>query len=582
MGREAHRAPGAPEARPRLRWFDFLLLAVVASLLWSVWTLGTGMVAPLEISQQPLDQSLSSLPYYAGRTLLRMWMAFGLSLAFALATGYAAARNRRAGAVLLPLLDVLQSVPVLGFLSATAPIFLKLFPHSLLGMECASIFAIFTGQTWNLCFAFYQALRSLPPELEEATRVCRLSRWQRFSILELPAATNTLVWNAMLSFGGGWFFVVQSEALTVLHQRIQLPGLGSLMAVALETASTPKALQTIAAMLTVILATDQLVWRPLLDWSERFKLELSSGNPEARSAVYRLLQASRLREWLHAWVGRRRGGRHRIRFSKIIRTPLLTSVFHMFRWLCRIGAACLAAAVLLWALKGVPDFGFAVLRAIRTVDLPVLFRSSLLTLLRVLGMTVIATVVWVPVAVVLGQSRRATRVLQPLFEIAASFPVNMTFPFIVGFFVTHHVAMGWGSILLLALGPQWYVLFNVAGGAAAIPGDLHEAGRCYGLHGWNRWKLLLLPAIFPTWVTGACTAAGAAWNASIVAEVATWGSTTLRAEGLGSLVAEATEQNNGGALAAGVGMMAMLVVLMNKMLWRPLYSLAQRRFGFGT
>lgn len=578
--RELPHALGAPGARPRLRWLDFLLLAAVASLLWSLQNLGAGMLAPLDVSQKPLDQSISSLPYYAGRTVLRMWIAFGFSLTFALGTGYAAAHNRWARAILLPLLDVLQSVPVLGFLSATAPLFLGLFPHSLLGMECASIFAIFTGQTWNLCFAFYQSLRSLPADLQEATHVCHLNRWQRFTVLELPAAANNLVWNAMLSFGGGWFFVVQSEAVTVLQQRIQLPGLGSLMAASLDAADTSGALRAIAAMLAVILLTDQLVWRPLLDWSEKFKLELLSGNSKPRSPVYRLLQASRLPAWLEANIAAPIRRRNWANLQKTL--PRAASALKALWGLCRIGALCALSVLSLLAIKSTAGALPLLLHELQDVDLPRIVWLSALTLLRVLLMTALASAIWVPVAVMLGQSRRATRVLQPLFEMAASFPVNMTFPFIVGFFVSHHVSMNWGSILLLALGPQWYILFNVTGGAASIPNDLREAAKCYGLRGVSRWKFLLLPAVFPAWVTGACTAAGAAWNASIVAEVATWGSTTLKAEGLGSLIAEATQKDNGGELAAGVGMMALLVVLMNKLLWRPLYALAERRCGLGA
>jgi NitT/TauT family transport system permease protein len=580
------RAPrhvlGAPGARPRLGWLDFLILAAVACLLWGLRDLGTGMLAPLGVSQTPLDQSPAKLPYYAARTVLRMWIAFCFSLAFAMATGYAAARNRWARTILLPLLDVLQSVPVLGFLSATTPFFLRLFPHSLLGMECASIFAIFTGQTWNLCFAFYQSLRSLPVDLEEATHICHLNRWQRFTILELPAAANNLVWNAMLSFGGGWFFVVQSEAVTVLEQRIQLPGLGSLMAASLDSADTAGAVRAIAAMLFVILLSDQLVWRPLMDWSEKFKLELSTGTSTPGSPLFRLLQNSRLPLWFGATIAApiRRwdwGG-----LRKILRRPAPARACKTLWNLCRISAACLLGALLFLVLKTIANAVPHLLHELRTVNLSRLAWLSALTLLRVLLMTVLASVVWVPVAVLLGQSRRATRVLQPLFEMAASFPVNMTFPFIVGFFVANHIPMAWGSILLLALGPQWYILFNVTGGAASIPGDLREAARCYGLRGFARWRFLLLPAVFPAWVTGACTAAGAAWNASIVAEVATWGSTTLRAEGLGSLIAEAAQKDNSGELAAGVGMMALLVVLMNKLLWRPLYALAERRFGLGA
>ncbi len=580
--RESSRPPGAPKARPHLGWPDFLILAFVPILVWGLWDLGSGMIAPLDPSQEPLEQSLGRLPYYAGRTVLRMWIAFGFSLAFALASGYLAARNRRARAVLLPLLDVLQSVPVLGFLSATAPLFLRLFPHSLLGMECASIFAIFTGQTWNLCFAFYQSLRNLPADLEEATHICHLTRWQRFSILELPAATNTLVWNAMLSFGGGWFFVVQSEAVTVLQRRIQLPGLGSLMAVSLENADRPKAVWAIAAMLAVILATDQLLWRPLLDWSERFKLETSSAVPPARSPVYRLLQGSRLPEWLRAHLGRRAKGHRFLRFPNLRRRTFSHPLWTFTGKVLRAFVLFVAVALSLYALQKISGSAPFLIREIQKLDLLNLLRSSALTLSRVAAMTLIASVVWVPVAIILGQSRRLTRALQPLFEMASSFPVNMTFPFVVGFFVNHNVPMAWGSILLLLLGPQWYILFNVTGGAASIPGDLLEAARCYDVHGFNRWRILLLPAVFPAWVTGACTAAGAAWNASIVAEVATWGETTLRAEGLGSLIAGATEKNNGGELAAGVGMMALLVVLMNKLLWRPLYGLAERRSDLGS
>jgi NitT/TauT family transport system permease protein len=540
------------------------------------------MLAPLDVAQTPLDQSPASLPYYAGRTVLRMWFAFVLSFTFALATGYASAHNRWARAILLPLLDVLQSVPVLGFLSATAPLFLQLFPRSLLGMECASIFAIFTGQTWNLCFAFYQSLRSLPADLQEATRICRLNRWQRFTTLELPGAANNLVWNAMLSFGGGWFFVVQSEAVTVLQQRIQLPGLGSLMAASLERADTLGAVQAIAAMLAVILLTDQLVWRPLLDWSERFRLELSTGRRGPRSLVFRLLRASRLPGWFSANVASPVGRWNWVGLRKMLRRPGPARASRNLWRLCRVGGICLLATLSFLALKTSAGAVPLLLYEMQKVNLPSVLWLSALTLLRVLVMTALASAIWVPVAVVLGQSRRATRLLQPLFEMAASFPVNMTYPFLVGFFVARHISMNWGSILLLALGPQWYILFNVTGGAASIPSDLREAAQCYGLRGIARWKFLLLPAVFPAWVTGACTAAGAAWNASIVAEIATWGSTTLRAEGLGSLIAEAAQKDNGGELAAGVGMMAFLVVLMNKLLWRPLYAAAERRFGLGT
>ncbi len=411
--------------------------------------------------------------------------------------------------------------------------------------------------------------------------MCRLSAWQRFSILELPAATNNLVWNAILSFGGGWFFVVQSEAVTVQSQRIQLPGLGSLMAASLETADTAKALQSIGAMVAVIWATDQLLWRPLLDWSERFKTEPSPGDASPGSKVYRLLQGSNLPAWIRAHV---QFGSDTWRWWLLTAFPRGTRSSTPLRLLigglCRKGAQLLAVTLALLALWKIANNTTLIVGELARLDLPKLLRAATKTLLRVCAMTLVASAVWVPVAVLLGQSRRASRILQPVFQMAASFPVNMTFPLIVGFFVAHRVSMEWGSVLLLLVGPQWYVLFNVTGAAASTPEDLKEVARCYGLRGLNRWKVLLLPAVYPAWVTGACTATGAAWNASIVAEVATWGPTTLRAEGLGSLISGAVEGNHGTELAVGIGMMASLVVLMNKLLWRPLYALAERRFGF--
>jgi NitT/TauT family transport system permease protein len=571
---------GKCRVRARLRWMDFLILGAVMLLVWAVGRLGADMFARVDSSRKALDTSFGNTLYCSGRTVLRMWIAFGFSLAFALGVGYAAARNSSARAILLPLLDVLQSVPVLGFLSAAVPFLGRLFAGSPLGMECASIFAIFTGQTWNLCFAFYQSLRGIPSDLEDASRVCHLGAWRKFTVLELPSAANNLAWNAMLSFGGGWFFVVQSEAITVMGRQIELPGLGSMMAASIERADTAGALNATAAMLLVVLLTDQLVWRPLLDWSERFKLEPATGAAVSRSFVFRLLQSSRLLGWFKALFG---GGLAACeqRFREGFRSPVISRAWAVAMGLCRLGMVLVGMGFIILAGDAMAAVAPFVLGEIDGVDWGRTLWLSVLTLLRVLLMTLVASVLWVPLAVVVGQSKPATRTLQPFFEMAASFPVNMAFPFVIGWFVAHRIPMDWGAVLLLALGAQWYILFNVTGAAASLPFDLSEVARGYGLRGFNRWRILLLPSIFPAWVTGASTAAGAAWNASIVAELATWGSTTLEAKGLGSLIARAAERGRYGELIAGVGVMSVLVVLTNKLLWRPLYALAERRFGMG-
>ncbi|HUP08905.1 MAG TPA: ABC transporter permease subunit, partial [Caldimonas sp.] len=503
--------------------------------------------------------------------------AFAFSLAFAIGTGYAAAKSRRARAFILPALDVLQSVPVLGFLSATVTGFMALFPGSLLGVECASIFAIFTGQVWNMAFGFYHSMVTVPADLEEAASTYRLGRWQRFGTVELPAAAHSLIWNSMMSFGGGWFFVAQSEAISVMNRDIKLPGLGSYMALAIERGDNHAMLLAVLAMLALIVASDQLVWRPLLAYADRFKIELTASSQPPRSWVYDLLRGAYVFTWLrrHAWepladalsrAGRGSDDRDAGSRNRWWRRARHAVAVALFAWIGYEALGALAAAVVgLHGTLTLPRLGHIV-------------GLGVLTALRVVAMTVLATLVWTPVGVWIGLHPKWARYAQPLAQIGASFPVNMTFPLVVGLFVAWGASLNWGSVLLIAMGTQWYILFNVIAGAMTIPNDLQEAARVYGLRRWDLWRTLFLPAIFPFWVTGACTAAGGAWNASIVAELAAWGSTTLKADGLGAYIAEVTKSGETPMIVTSIAVMSLFVVTMNKLIWRRLYAYAERRF----
>ena len=564
--------------RPRFTWIDGLVLLVLFGLLWSAMHFGRGMLVAFDPAGVPeLDFSTSQIPYYAGRTLLRMWIAFAFSLFFAISLGYLAAKSLSARAVILPALDVLQSVPVLGFLSATVVGFMALFPGSLLGVECAAIFAIFTGQVWNMAFGFYHSMVTIPTDMQEAASTYGLSRWQRFRTVELPASVHSLIWNSMMSFGGGWFFVAQSEAISVMNKDIKLPGLGSYMAMAIEKGDNHAALMAVIAMLVLILVSDQLVWRPLLAWADKFKMELTESGLSPTSWVYKLLRGTYVFTWLTLRVWQpledaldRTLWRFKPRTGRARRSTV--------NWPLRIAGIALACWLGYEVIRGVLAAISALHGALTVASFGHIVWLGFLTLLRVLAMTVLATLIWTPIGVWIGFHPKVARFAQPLAQIGASFPVNMTFPLIVGLFVATNTSMNWGSILLIAMGTQWYILFNVIAGAMAIPNDLKEVARIYGLRNWQLWRTLILPAIFPFWVTGACTAAGGAWNASIVAELATWGDTTLKADGLGAYIAEVTKSGNTPLIIASIGVMSLFVVLMNKLLWRRLYAYAERRF----
>ena len=565
----------------RLTWVDVVVVIGVLALIKVLVALGGDMRARFDELHPPslsLDEAL--IPYYTARTVLRMFIAFGASLMFTLAFGYIAARNPRARKVMLPVLDILQSVPVLGFLSVTVTGFIALFPGSLLGVECASIFAIFTAQAWNMTFGFYHSLVTIPEDLREAASVYRLNRWQRFGTVELPSSAIGLIWNSMMSFGGGWFFVAQSEAISVLNKNIKLPGLGSYMAAAVEQGNTRAAVYAIVAMIATIVIIDQLFWRPLVAWAEKFKMEQTAAGDAPRSWMLDFLRGSSL-----VRVAVARAGEMASRSSQVASTAIADAAEQFKRRApapvlpsLRIGLWLVIAAgvgLLAYDLVGVSRQIRTELTRSQILDVVGL---GMLTLLRVAAMTVIATAIWTPIGVWIGLRPRVARYAQPLAQIAASFPVNMTFPFVVGLFIALDLPMDVGSIFLMALGTQWYILFNVIAGAMAIPSDLREAAKLFGLSRWRLWKTLIIPAIFPFWVTGAVTATGGAWNASIVAEVATWGKQKLVAHGLGAYIAQVTEKGDQPAIYVSIAVMATFVVVINRTFWRRLYDLAERKY----
>lgn len=523
----------------------------------------------IEISLDP-----AQLPLYAARSTLRMFIALFCSFIFTLVYGYIAAHSPRAEKVMIPLLDILQSVPVLGFLSVTVTAFIALFPGSLWGLEAASIFAIFTSQVWNMTFSFYQSLRTVPKELQEAASLYHLSRWTRFTTLEVPAAAIGLLWNAMMSFGGGWFFVAASEAISVLNQEYTLPGIGSYVAAAIANenlAALGWALLTIAI---VIVLVDQMFWRPLIAWSDKFRMEQSASAEAPESWVYDLLQTARIPRLLGKTLAPTREAINQLlsrltRFGSTFRAD--ADQEQQGDRLYNLLLLIIIGLLIAWALHFI----------LTTVGLGEVFKTiwlGTLTLLRVTLLLLLATVIWTPIGVAIGFNPKLARTLQPVVQFLASFPANFIFPFATLFFIRTHISIEWGSILLMALGAQWYILFNSIAGAQSIPTDLREMADDIGLKGWQRWKKLIIPGIFSAWVTGGVTASGGAWNASIVSEVVAWGPTTLTATGLGTYIAEATSAGDWPRITLGIGMMSLFVVGLNRLLWRRLYQLAEIKY----
>jgi NitT/TauT family transport system permease protein len=563
--------------RPALRWPDIIVGAALLALLFGLLRLAPALnapflpkTAPSQVSTDPAD-----LPYYAVRSLVRMFAGLILSVLFTFVYATAAARSRRAAKVLIPVLDILQSVPVLGFLSVTVTAFIALFKGSELGLECASIFAIFTSMAWNMTFAFYHSLVSQPRDLDEAARVLRLTRWQRFWRVDVPSGMIPLVWNGMMSFGGAWFFLAASESISVLNHHYALPGIGSYAAVAIANGNLGEIGIAIGVMIVLVIGVNFLFWRPITAWADRFRVEESEAAERPRSIVLDVLRRSQVPQQLGRPlrpVGRLLDGATRP--FGLAEHPL--SVSRSRERTGDVFFAGVVAAVVVYgawealgyvrATTGLGEFGYA-------------FALGAATFARVMLLTVIATVVWVPVGVWIGMNPKVTRFAQPIVQVFASFPANFVFPLATVVFLAWHIPLDAGAVLLMALGAQWYILFNVIAGASAIPSDLREAMTSLGVHGWLRWKKFILPAVFSSYVTGGITAAGGAWNASIVAEVVIYGHHHLTAIGLGAYIAQATATGNFPRILVGISVMSVYVVAANRLLWRRLYALAERRYS---
>ncbi len=563
----------------RPQFIDVPIFVLVIALIWVVGSMGRDMSTSFSGVTPTLDLAYKHIPYYTARSTLRMFIAYGFSLLFTLIVGYIAAHSTRARTLILPALDILQSVPVLGFLSVTITGFMSLFPGSLLGVEAASIFAIFTAQVWNMTFGFYHSLVTIPRDLTEAATAFDLTPWERFKTVELPSGAISLIWNSMMSFGGGWFFVVQSEAISVLNRKIALPGLGSYLSLALERGDTKAAWLAVLSMMCVVVLIDQIFWRPIVAWSQKYRVELVESTETQTSWALELGRRS--------WILRRLFALVTSAFAKIT-DFLMTNT--MDRAQTRINRNPSyqkfvdgLSMILIFAI--LMSIGYESVRLVREIhtnmnldEIRKIFKLGLFTMGRVFIMVVVATLVWTPIGVWIGFRPAIAKFAQPLAQIAASFPVNMAFPFIVGFFIGHSISINWGSILLLALGTQWYILFNVIAGASSVPSDLKESAAVFGLRGWRCWRTLIIPAIFPYWVTGACTAAGGAWNASIVAEFVNWGNKTLIADGLGAFITQVTARGDWPAIFCSILVMSVFVVILNRLLWRNLYDLAEKKY----
>ena len=557
------------------RW-DVLAILLILGLLIFLGEASRNLFEPLaELQRQPPSLDPRNLPEYAARTTLRILIAMVLSLVFTFTYATLAAKSRSAERLLVPLLDILQSVPILGFISVTVVFFMSLAPGRVLGAEFASIFAIFTSQAWNMAFSFYQSLRTVPIELEEATRNFRLSAWMRFWRLDVPFAIPQLIWNMMMSMSGSWFFVVASEAISVGNTTVTLPGIGSYIALAIEHRDLAAVIWAIGTMLIVILIYDQVLFRPLVAWADRFRFEQEPGVPAPQSWAFDVLRRSRIVERLRERVTAL--WRSSLRWRRSRKTPSGAPAQRAGRALALLFTVVVPvlAAAALWQVATFAMTGIA----LRDVGVAMLLGFA--TLARVVVLIAIASLIWVPIGVSVGTRPRVAVFVQPVAQFLAAFPANLLFPIVVSGIVAWQLNPNIWLSPLMILGTQWYILFNVIAGAAAIPAELRAVAVNLRVRGWLWWRRIALPAVLPYYVTGAITASGGSWNASIVAEVASWGNEHLQAEGLGAYIAEQTDAGDFHRIVLGIAVMSLFVVVINRVFWRPLYRYAERKFRLG-
>jgi NitT/TauT family transport system permease protein len=573
--------------RLRPNFWDVVAFPLLFGLLAMIVLGAGGMTKPFDLGTPPtISLDPINLPYYALRSVLRMFVALGVSFVFTLIYATAAAKSRMAEKILIPILDILQSIPILAFLTITTTGWIALFPGSLLGPECAAIFAIFTSQAWNMTFSLYQSLRTVPLDLQEASRMYRVGPWGRFWKLELPHAMPNLVWNMMMSVSGGWFFVVASEAFTVSGHDIALPGVGSYIGEAIIQKNLAAVGYAVAMMLVVILAYDQLLFRPLLSWSSKFKPEIDPGFEPGRPWFLTMLQKAglarafrlSLRAFGRGWnqtIGRTT--RQLLDLVGSSGSAPMDRARSMPRWVER------GYDVLLLLVAGYVTYRLSLIvkANVTLTEVTHVFYLGALTAIRVLVLIAIATVIWVPIGVWIGLRPRLTAIAQPIVQFLAAFPTNLIFPVVVVLILRFHANVEIWLSPLMILGTQWYILFNVISGASSLPRDFQYVAQNLGVSRWVWWRRLIIPAIFPAYVTGALTAAGGSWNAAIAAEWVQWGDTTLTATGVGAYIKVASNDGDIARLILGTSVLSIYVIVLNRLLWRRLYDYAAERMRLG-
>src|SRR5277367_1875196 len=559
-------------------WPVFLDLTVAMGLLagfYAVLQIAhywlSGAVPEVEISQSP-----TILPIYAFYSCVRIGVAYLLSLLFAVGYGYIAAYNKRVEALMIATLDILQSIPVLSFLPGVMLAMMSLIPSRQLGIEFGAILLIFTGQVWNMAFSFYTSLKSIPRELNEACTINRFSRWQRLWQLELPYATIGLVWNSMVSVAGGWFFLMVCEMFPVGTRNFRLPGLGSYLQTAASTGNTLAMTYGLITMVAIIVLTDQLIWRPVIDWSDKFKFENVEAAERVKSPVLAALRQSNvlaaiqqrtftpLSEQIYHRIALRKQRREKIQVqSRKKGNPAATIVVAFLL----AGVICYAAFKAILLLRQVPRSEFGTL-----------LEGAGTTFVRVNVSLLLAAAWTIPTGVAIGFNPKLARIAQPLAQIAASFPATALFPVILLGLMKLGAGLGIGSVALMMLGTQWYILFNVIAGAMAIPSEMREVATLFHFTSVQRWTTVILPGIFPFLITGLVTASGGAWNASIIAEYFHLKDKTLHTLGLGAQISAASDAGNFPVLLLATIIMALMVVTINRLVWRPLYKLAETKY----
>jgi NitT/TauT family transport system permease protein len=557
-------------------WSVLLDVAVFAAVLAGIQGLLVitrywfgAMTPAAEISRSP-----RALPLYAFYSVVRIAIAYVLSLLFALVYGYIAAYNKRLEGLMVAVLDILQSIPVLSFLPGVMLAMVALFPTRQLGVEFGAILLIFTGQVWNMAFSFYASLKSIPRELREAARIYSFGKWQRFVELELPYGAIGLVWNSMVSVAGGWFFLMACEMFVLGKRDFRLPGLGSYLQTAASAGDTAAIFWGLGTMIGVILLIDQLVWRPAIAWSDKFKFEQVESGAQPTSAVLNLLRRSNLLERFRMAVMAPVSERISMRAARHVVIAEAPEPPAHWKMVVSMVVGALLGGAILYAL-------FEAAMTLKTLTSPELIstlQGAAATWARVIVSLLIAAAWTIPAGVAIGFNPKLARFAQPFAQLAASVPATALFPVLLLALIRMGGGLGVGSILLMLLGTQWYVLFNVVAGAMAIPTDLREVADVFRFSQWARWRTVILPGIFPYLVTGMVTASGGAWNASIVAEYFHFKGQTLQTIGLGAQISSATDSGNFDLLLLSTIVMATLVVAVNRSVWRPLYRLAQTRY----